>query len=92
MLGLELFHQLENLRLDRHIERSGRLVGDQHLRVAAHRHRDHRTLTHTARKLVRILVDPLFRSGNAHLGQQLKGAGAPGFLIERGVVFKIPIW
>ena len=28
-LLLQLFHQIENLRLDRHVERGGRLVGDQ---------------------------------------------------------------
>ena len=33
-LLLQLAHQLENLRLDRHVERGRRLVGDQQLRVA----------------------------------------------------------
>ena len=28
-LARKIFHQLQNLRLDRHIERGGRLVGDQ---------------------------------------------------------------
>ena len=33
-LLLQLFHQLENLRLDRHIQRGRRLVGDQQTRIA----------------------------------------------------------
>ena len=50
-------HQVQDLRLDRDVERRGRLVGDQHLRVAGERHRDHHALAHAAGKLVRILVE-----------------------------------
>jgi hypothetical protein len=32
---LQLAHQLEDLRLDGDVERRGRLVGDQHLGIAA---------------------------------------------------------
>ena len=39
---LQPLHQLEDLRLDRHVERRRRLVGDQQRRVARERHRDHR--------------------------------------------------
>ena len=39
--GLE---HLDHLRLDRHVERSRRLVGDQELRLVRDRHRDHRAL------------------------------------------------
>ncbi len=40
--------QLENLRLDRHVERRRRLVGDQQARFARQRHRDHHALSHAA--------------------------------------------
>ena len=45
------------IRLDRHVERRRRLVGDEQLRVARERHRDHHPLAHPAGELVRILVD-----------------------------------
>ena len=47
--------QVEDLRLDRDVERGGRLVGDQQLRIAGERHGDHHALAHAARELVRIL-------------------------------------
>ena len=46
--------QLEDLRLDGDVERGGRLVGDEQLRLAGQRHRDHHALAHAARELVRI--------------------------------------
>ena len=58
---LQLAHQLEDLRLDRDVERCRRLVGDQELRIAGERHRDHHALAHAAGELVRIFVEP--RSG-----------------------------
>ena len=45
-------------RLDRHVERRRRLVGDQHLRIARERHRDHHALAHAAGELMRVLVQP----------------------------------
>ena len=50
-------HDLEDLRLDRHVERRGRLVGEQELRVAGQRHRDHHALAHAAGELVRVVVE-----------------------------------
>ena len=52
--GLQHLH---DLRLDRHVERGRRLVGDQHLRIVGDRHGDHGALPHAAGELVRILVD-----------------------------------
>ena len=46
--------QLEDLRLRGHVERGGRLVGDQHLRPVRQRHRQHHPLAHAARELVRV--------------------------------------
>ncbi len=54
----QLSHQLEDLGLDRRVERGRRLVGDQELRVAAQRHRDHHALPHASRHLVRVVVHP----------------------------------
>ena len=53
---LHLGQQLEDLRLDGHVERGGRLVGDQQLGVAGQRHGDHHALAHAAGELVRIVV------------------------------------
>ena len=68
--GLQIGQQVEDLRLDRHVERGRRLVGDQQLGVVGQRHRDHHPLALAAGQLVRIrgqpalgLVDPdLLRS------------------------------
>ena len=50
---------VEDLRLDRHVERRGGLVGDQQRRAADQRQRDHHALAHAAGKLVRVLVEAL---------------------------------
>ena len=57
----------EDLRLDRHVERRRRLVGDQKLRVVGERHGDHHALAHAAGHLVRIGAQALLGRGNAHL-------------------------
>ena len=46
--------QLENVRLNGHVERGGRLVGDQQRGPVGDRHRDHRPLPFAARELMRI--------------------------------------
>ena len=51
-LGLQLGNQLENLRLNRHIERGRRFIGNQQLGLIDERHRDHHSLAHAARELV----------------------------------------
>ena len=71
---LELVDQLDDLRLDRHVERRRGLVGDQDVRVVRQRHRDHRALAHAARELMRIVVDALFRMRDPDLPQELHGA------------------
>ena len=58
---LQLQHQPQDLRLDRHVQRGRRLVGDQQPRRARQRHRDHRALAHSARELVRIIAQPALR-------------------------------
>ena len=70
---LQRLHQLEDLRLDGHIQRRGRLVGDQQAGVAGQGHGDHGALAHAAGQLVRVLADALLRGGDAHLLQHLDG-------------------
>ena len=56
-LFLQVLHQLEDLRLDRHIERRGRLVGDQERGPAHQGHGDHGALAQPARKLERVCLE-----------------------------------
>ena len=62
-LLLQPRQQLEDLALDRHVERGRRLVGDQQLGLAGQRHRDHHALLLAARHLVRIAASRRFGSG-----------------------------
>ena len=71
---LERQQQVEDLRLDRHVERRRRLVGDEQLRPAGERHRDHHPLAHAARKLVREGAHAASGIGDADLGEQLDDA------------------
>ena len=72
---LQVAHELEDLRLDGHVERRRRLVGDQQLRVAGQRDGDHHPLAHAARELVRILPHPPPRLRDADQGQHLDRLG-----------------
>jgi len=56
---LQVLEQVHDLFLDRDVERGGRLVGHEQLRLAGERHRDHDALLHAAAELVRIIVEPL---------------------------------
>ncbi len=56
---LEVVEQRQDLGLDRHVERRRRLVGQQDLRLARERDRDHHALAQAARELVRILLESL---------------------------------
>ncbi len=69
--------QRQHLRLDRHVERGGRLVRDQQARIAGQRHRDHHALAHAAGELVRIGVDARRRIRNADEPQHLQDLLAP---------------
>ena len=50
--------QREDLRLHRHVERGGGLVGDQQLRLVGERHSDHHALAHPPGELVRVGIHP----------------------------------
>ena len=58
---LQIAQQVEDLRLDRDVERRGRLVGDQQRRIAGERERDERALPQAAGQLVRIVADAALR-------------------------------
>ncbi len=77
-LALETVEQLENLRLDRHVERGRRLVRNQHLGVTDERHRDHDALAHAAGELMRIVIDALSGVREADQLQHLDGSRAGG--------------
>ena len=56
--------QVEDLRLDRHVEGRRRLVGDEQGRLADQGHGDHHPLAKAARELMGILIEPLGGSGH----------------------------
>ena len=58
-LALQLLQQLQDLRLDGDVERRGRLVGDQEVRLVGQRHGDHHPLALAAGKLVGIGAEAL---------------------------------
>ena len=68
--------ELEDLRLDRDVERRRRLVGDHQLRLERERHGDHHALAHAARELVREVVEPRLGLRDADHLEELDGPGA----------------
>ena len=56
---LEIGEEVEDLRLDRDVERGGRLVGDEQLGFACQGHGDEHALAHPAGHLERVLLDAL---------------------------------
>ncbi len=77
--------QAQNLRLDRHVERRGRLIGDDDARLGGQGQRDDDALSHSAGKLVGIVVDALLRLRNADLAHQRKRAAARFSAVDRQV-------
>jgi hypothetical protein len=73
-IAAHLAHQLQDLRLHGHVERGGRLVGDQEVRAAQHGRGDHHPLAHAAGELVRVHVHALRRLGDVHRIEQLDAA------------------
>ena len=58
--------QIEDLRLDRHVECGGGLVGDEHFGFQRQRHRDHHALPHAAGEFVRLIPNAPLRIGDPH--------------------------
>ena len=67
----ELDDEVHHRLLRGHVEARGRLVGNEQLRTAGERKRDHDALTHAARELERISVVALARTRNPHLVENL---------------------
>ncbi len=66
VLALQVADQREDLRLRRHVERGGRLVGNQQRGFQHQRHRDHDPLPLPAGELVRERRDHSRRLGQLH--------------------------
>src|SRR5262249_7433390 len=66
--------QLEDWRLDRHVERRGRLIRDQEFGRAGERHGNHDALTLAAGELVGIIPDAFLRIGDLDQAQHLDRA------------------
>ncbi len=73
-LALQFAQQQQDLDLHGGIERRGRLVRQQNLRLAGQRQRDHRALAHAAGHLVRKGVEPALGRGNPHHFQHFQRA------------------
>jgi hypothetical protein len=80
----QVVDQLQDLLLDGHVQGGGRLVGDEQLRLAGQRHRDHHPLAHPTGELVRVLADALLGLRHPHQVEHFRGplqglvvAGAP---------------
>ncbi len=81
----QLVDQVEDLRLDRHVERRRRLVGDEELRLARERYGDHHALAEPAGKLVGVVVEALGRMGHPDELQDLERAIAGVLLRDLAV-------
>ena len=76
---------LQDLRLRRHVERGGGLVGDQQRGIEHEGGGDHDALALAARDLVRIDVDQALGLGQVHGAHDLQHALAPVGLGKLGV-------
>src|SRR6266581_13120 len=79
-LPLQALEQLEDLRLDHHVESGDWLVRDHDPRVASEGHRDHHALPHAAGEFVRIFSGAL--AVDADEFEELADALHRGFLVH----------
>ena len=73
--NVQFLQQREDLGLDRHVQRGGRFVGDQEVRLAGQRHRDHHPLFLPAGQAERVVVDAPLGLGDAHAPQPVQRLG-----------------
>ena len=72
---LQLLQQVEDLRLDRDVERGRRLVGDHDVGLRRQRDGDHHALLLPAGHLERIVADPALRLRDADALQPVDRLG-----------------
>ncbi len=65
-LGLQFLQQVQDLGLNGNIERGGRFVSDQQLRLARQLSQSHGALSHAAGKFMRMLVNAQMRIRDVH--------------------------
>ena len=77
---LQIAQQVEDLALDRDVERGRRLVGDEQLGLAGERRGDQRALAQAAGQLVRVFVDAALRIRDADrvAAARWRGRAPPG--------------
>ena len=83
--GPQRVEQLEDLRLDGHVEGGGRLVGDEQRRRQRDRRGDEGALAQPAGELAGALPGGECRIRDAGVGEQLEHPGTPGARSELGV-------
>lgn len=67
----EVAHELQDLRLDGHVQRSRGLIGEDQFRIATQGDGDHHPLAHPAAQLVRIVGQSTFGIGDADQAKEL---------------------
>ena len=77
--------QVQDLCLDRDVERRRGLIRDEQRGLAGERHRDHHPLAHAARQLVRVALGARDRVGQTDVRQQLVHP-------RRGGAAYMPLW
>src|SRR5512138_3564562 len=78
-LLLKIHEKLENLRLNRHVERSRWLIRDHQCWTHDERHGNQHALSHSTRQLMRILLRTLCGRWNSSEREHFHGA-VPGIL------------
>ena len=71
-LPIQTAQKREDLRLHGHVERGGRLVEQQQMRIGDDGCGDHHALELTAGALVRVLAVNFLRRGEVHIAQRLE--------------------
>ena len=78
LLRLQLDEEVEDRRLHRHVERGGRLVADDELRLARERPRDRHALLEPARELDGLLRQRPLGQPHALRGSSIRVRRRPG--------------
>ncbi|SPU65668.1 Uncharacterised protein [Brucella neotomae] len=85
---LQICQKVQNLRLNGDVQRCGRLIRDQDIRLVGKRHGNHDALALPTGKLIRVAVDAPFRFGNADQFQEFQNARAGILLAEAAMIAK----